>query len=145
MTRTEVRRTIDAPLDEVFRTVSSIERFSEAVPDIVDVEILSETTDGVGTRFRETRLMGGSEAKTEIEVTEYEPNDRVRLVSDSHGTEWDSVFTVRELSGGTELTLVMEARPHTLFAKAAVPLMQGMVKKALEKDMDAVKAYCEQG
>lgn len=143
MTRTEVRRTIDAPLAEVFRTVSSIEHFSRAVPDIVDVEILSESADGVGTRFRETRIMNGSEAKTEIEVTEFEVNERVRLVSDSHGTEWDSVFTVREVAGGTELTLVMEARPHSLFAKAAVPLMKGMVKKALEKDMDAVKAYCE--
>jgi len=69
----------------------------------------------------------------------------MRPVSDRHGAEWDSVFTVREVAGGTELTLGMEARPHSLLAKAAVPLMQGMVKRALEKDVDAVTAYGERG
>ena len=40
MSRTTVRRTIDAPSDFVFRTVAEIENFSTAIPHIVDVEFL---------------------------------------------------------------------------------------------------------
>jgi len=143
MTRTNVTRTIDAPVELVFKTIADINEFSKAIPDIVKVEFLSDAKSGVGTRFRETRIMKGKEAATELEVTEYEDNQRIRIVADTGGTIWDSVFTVAENNGGTELTLVMEARPHTLIAKLTTPLISGMVKKAIENDMNAVKNFCE--
>jgi hypothetical protein len=83
-----VSSSIAAPIDVVFSTVAAINQFSRAIPHIVKVEFLSEVRAGVGTRFGETRLMGGREAATELEVTEW---------------------------------------------------------KALEGDMDSVKAYCERG
>lgn len=138
-----VTRVIDAPADVVFRTVADISHFSEAVPHIVNVEFLSEVRSGVGTRFRETRLMNGREASTELEVTEYVENDRVRIVSEAGGTIWDTVFTVSPAGGGTELTMVMDARPQKLSARLAVPLMLRMVKGAVATDMDAVKTFCE--
>lgn len=141
-TITSVRR-IAAPTERVFSTVADITNFSKAVPHIVKVDFLSEQRVGVGTRFRETRLMNGREASTELEVTEYIEGERIRLVSDSHGTVWDSVFTVVPREQGSELTLVMEARPHKLLAKLTTPLFKGVIAKALEKDMDAVKAWCE--
>ncbi|MGK7312992.1 MAG: SRPBCC family protein [Candidatus Longimicrobiales bacterium M2_2A_002] len=113
MTQTRVKRTIDAPADRVFRVIADIREYSQAQPDIVGVEFLSDRQYGVGTRFREIRRMGKREATTELEVT--------------------------------ELSLVMEARPHRLLARITTPLMAGMLRKALEKDMDAVKAYCESG
>ena len=73
-------RQIDAPIEKVFAAVSDVRNFSEAVPHIVKVEFLTDQKTGVGTRFRETRLMGGKEASTELEVTEYVENDRVRIV-----------------------------------------------------------------
>ena len=143
MSRITSTRTIDAPVDQVFRTVSDIRNYSKAVPDIVTVEMLSDVTSGVGTRFRETRLMRGREATTELEVTECVENDRIRLLADSHGTVWDSEFSVREADGRTELRLVMDARPYELLPKLLNPLMKFFVKKGLEKDVDAVKTYCE--
>ena len=94
MGRTTVSRTIKAPSAAVFETVAQVDNYTKAVPDIVEVEYLSEQHMGVGTRFRETRLMGKRKASTELEVTEYVPNERVRLVSDQGGTIWDTVFTV---------------------------------------------------
>lgn len=145
MTRTVVTRAIDAPVTRVFRTIADIRVFSKAVPDIVAVEFLTECRSGAGTRFRETRQLGAKETTTELEVTEYSENARIRFVSDAGGAEWDSVFTVKEADGGTVLELVMEARPHGLLARIITPLMKGMIRKALEKDMDAVKAFCESG
>ena len=143
MSRTTVRRTIDAPVDFVFGTVSEIDNFSKAVPHIVDVEFLSDVKGGVGSRFRETRLIMGREASTVLEVTEYVENERVRLVSDEGGTVWDSVFTVRPVDAGTELTLVMDASPYTFKSRMLVPIMKLVIRMGLVKDMDAVKQYCE--
>jgi hypothetical protein len=144
MTRTEVSRTIHAPLEKVFDTVAHIERFSEVVPEIVEVELLSDTRRGVGTRFRETRLMGKRRASSVLEVTEYVPNERVRLVSDQGGTLWDTVFTTRPAGqGAVELTMVMDAQAYKLPAKLLIPLIMGIVRKAIGKDLDAVKRHCE--
>ena len=143
MSRTTVRKTIDAPVDFVFRTVSEIDNYSEAIPHIVDVEFISDIRSGVGSRFRETRLMMGREASTVLEVTEYVENERVRLVSDEGGTIWDSIFTVSPVEGGTELTLVMDAAPYTFKSRILVPIMKLAIRMGLVKDMDAVKKYCE--
>lgn len=138
-------RTINAPVDKVFNAVAHIENFSKAVPHIIKVEHLTEAKAGAGARFRETRLMNGREATTELEITEYRPNERVRLVSDAGGTIWDTVFEIRPGDGGTTLTMEMIARPHKFMAKLTTPLIMGLVGKAVEADMDAVKAYCERG
>ena len=147
MTRTRTSRTIDAPVEAVFEAVADIANFSKAVPHIARVEFLTERRVGVGTRFRETRLMRGREATTELEVTEYERNERVRLVSDAGGTVWDSLFTVTPEGDGrsTRLDLVMEAKPYRFMSRLLVPLMKGVVAKAVAADMDAVKAWLEGG
>ncbi len=56
---------------------------------------------------------------------------------------WDTLFEVTPLSDGTELKMTMEARAYQLVAKLLIPLMRGKVQKAVERDMDLVKAYCE--
>jgi carbon monoxide dehydrogenase subunit G len=138
-----VSRTIQAPVEQVFDAVAHIDRFSEVVEDIVRVEYVSEHKRGVGTRFRETRRVHGKEATVELEVAEYVENDRVRIVADDHGTVWDTLFTVARSGEGTVLTMTMDARAHKLLAKLLNPLIRGMVRKAVEKDMDAVKSFCE--
>lgn len=145
MSATTVSRSIAAPPERVFEAVAHIENFSRAVPGIIDVEFLSDARTGVGTRFRETRLMKKRETTTELEVTEYEPPERVRLVSDEGGTIWDTVFTVAPTGTGSDLTMVMDARPHRLLARIVTPLLKGTIAKAIESDMDAIKDYCESG
>ena len=145
MGKTAVSRTIHAPIERVFETIASIENFKQAIPQIVNVEFLTEQRFGVGTKFRETRLMGKRKATVELEVTELVDNQHIRIVSDTHGTVWDTVFTTQPAAdGGVELTMVMDARAYKLLPKMLNPLLSGMIRKAVEKDMDAVKAFCEQ-
>ena len=143
MSRITITKNINAPVETVFKTVADIDSYSKAVPHIVKIEILSDVKSGVGARFRETRLMKGREAATELEVTEYVENEHVRLVADSHGTIWDSIFTVSPANGGVDLKLTMDARAYKLLPKLLNPLIKGMIAKGVESDMDAVKAYCE--
>lgn len=143
MTRFTATRSINAPIDLVFKTISDINNFSKSIPDVINVEFLSDVKSGVGTRFRETRLMKGKEAMTELEVTEFVENDHVRYVTDSHGTVWDTVMSVKAVDDKTDLTLIMDARPHKFMQTMVGPRIKGMISKALEKDMDSVQAYCE--
>lgn len=144
MSRIRVTKSISAPVDIVFNTISDIRQFSEAVPGIVDIEILTDQKIGVGTRFRETRLMNGKETSTELEVTDYSKNEFIRIVAESNGTVWDSLFTVKEQNGKTQLELVMDADSNRLLPKLVNLMMKRVMKNALEKDMEAVRAYCEQ-
>lgn len=137
------QRTIEAGVEEVFDVVAHIENFQKALPHITNVEYLTDQRRGVGTRFRETRMMGKREATTELEVREYEPPNIVRLVSDTGGTVWDTTFRLTGTSAQTVLSMEMDAIPHALMAKLSLPMIGRMVAKAIETDMDAVKAYCE--
>lgn len=145
MAQISLKRTINAPIDKVFQTVADISQFSKAIPHIVKVEFLSEQKSGVGTRFKETRLMKGKEAATELEVAEYIENERVRIVSDTHGTIWDTLFTMTQIDKSVELVMVMEARAYKSLQKLMIPLVMSMIRRAIADDMDAVKKFCENG
>lgn len=70
--------------------------------------------------------------------------DHIRIVSDSHGTIWDSLFSVKKVNKNTELTLVMDANSYKFLPKLLNPVMRYFIKKEIAKDMDAVKMYCKQ-
>ncbi len=141
----QVSREIEAPQAKVFETVACIENYSQAIPGIIDVKFLSEQRQGLGTRFIETRRMGKREASVELVVTEYQPNDLVRIVSDTHGTVWDTTMEITPSDKGTKLTMTMEARAHKWTARLINRMIGGIVQKGLTQDLDEVKAFCEQG
>ena len=87
--------------------------------------------------------MNGRENTMEFDVTESIPNERVRIVNETHGTVWDSVFRVAPSNGHAVLTMRMETRSRRLHQKLLMPLIMLVIRKAVEKDMDAVQAYCE--
>lgn len=144
MTQICLTRTITAPVDVVFRTIADIREFSKVIPEITNVEFLSAQQIGVGTRFRETRLMKGREMHTVLDVTEYVENDRIRMVADSHGTVWDTLFTVTsDQENSTTLQMVMNANSYKLFSRLMNWLMKGLIAKLVANDLDRVKTFCE--
>ena len=144
MTRVTVQRTIDAPINAVFRAVTDIDTLPKVSPEIVGIELLSESRTGAGTRFRETRRMKNKDVVTEIDFTEFVENDRARTIADGGGAVWNTLFTVRPSGGQTELEIEMVARPYRLMPKIMIPIMRGFFKKGMEKYIDAVRNYCEQ-
>jgi carbon monoxide dehydrogenase subunit G len=139
----QIIRSIEAPVDRVFQTVANVRRFTDALPHATDLEFLTESEQGVGTRFRQTRVVNGKESTTELEITEHVENERVRMISDAGGTVWDTVFAVSPDGNQTLLTTTMEARAYKLLPKLMYPFIKGMIAKAIEQDMDLVKGYCE--
>ncbi len=136
-------RTIDASPDRVFRTVADPEEFHRAIPDGVKVEYLTTQRSGVGTKFRATRMNRGKPATFDQEVIEYDPGRHIRMDNTTHGTLWAGRFDVAEKNGQSLLTLTMDSQADRWLARLTTRLIAPMVQKALEKDMDAVKDYCE--
>ena len=143
MTTVKASCEMEAPISIVFEAVSNIEKLPETSPDIVKIEFLSEKRQGLGTQFRETRMMRGKEMLTDLEVTEYEEDKFIRIVTDSHGTIWDTSYSFEPLAAGTQLNMVMDARPHKLIPRIINPLMKGMFRRGIEKYLVDLKAYCE--
>jgi len=136
-------RTINAPPDRVFRTVADPEEFHRAIPDGVKVEYLTAQHSGVGTRFRATRMNRGKPTAFDQEVVEYVPGKHIRMDNETHGTLWIGMFDVAVKDGQSVLTLTMDSRAERWLPRILTRLIAPMVQKALEKDMNAVKTYCE--
>lgn len=136
-------RTIDAELGRVFQVVSDVRNFRQAVPHIIRIEFTTERQAGIGTRFRETRVMHGREHTVELEVAEYVENETVRMIADAGGTRWDTHFTVSQVANGTKLDLRMDISPQTWIARVFNPLIRGMVVRGVESDLASVKDFCE--
>lgn len=144
MSRITVTRKIEAPPDVVFRTVADIREFSKAVTGVVGYEFLSQTLYGLGTRFRLTRVVSGQQTTFDFEIKEFIENSRVKnATDDTRGTVWESLFTVQSSGASSILTMTMEAHCYQWMAKIIVLPLMGVLKHAVEKDMDSVKVFCE--
>jgi uncharacterized protein YndB with AHSA1/START domain len=139
----KVNKIIAAAPEQVFRAVSDPESYAEAIEGVASVELLSELKSGVGARFRQNRLINKKELATEIEVTEFVENSRVRFRSNSSGCQWDTEFAVSTSAWPSELTITMDASAYKLEPTPINLHVMGLVGGAVEKDADALKAFCE--
>lgn len=139
-----VQRQIAADPEHVFAAATEIERFPEANPDVIKVEFITAQRSGVGTRFREFRAMGKKVLVSTLEITEHDPaRRRVRMVTDLHGTVWDTTFEVEAAHEGARFTAQMECRAHKLLPKLLNPLLKGMFRKGMRQHMEHFAAWCE--
>lgn len=143
MTQIKLSCIIEAPVSSVFQTINDNEKYSQAVPDIVGIEYLTEQKSGVGTRFKSIRNMKGKESITELEVTEYIIDKKARMVAESNGVIWDTIFEFEDLSGSTRFTITMMATAKKFLPKIMVTLIKGMIRKNIEGDLENIKSYCE--
>lgn len=143
-----ITKHIKAPLDRVFDVFSDISKAQDRIEGITNIEILSDTKHGLGTRWRETRVLFGREASEEMEISAFEPNQSYEVVAASRGAEYHTIYTFKEQDGGTLVEMVFSGKAVSLSAKLMSPLaflFKGATQKALEADMDALKRICEQG
>ena len=138
---------IAAPIDVTFDVFSDIPNLQERIEGIVKVEVLSEVSQGVGTRWRETRVLFGREATEEMEISAFQPHHSYEVVASSRGFDYHSQYTFAEAEGGTQVGLVFSGKATSLPARLMSPLgalFKKATQQALEADMDQLKALCEQ-
>lgn len=144
MTTVTVETRVNASPDVVFEAVSDIQGMPRTNPDVVRVDFLTEQHQGVGTRFRETRRMGGKEQHFDLEVRGYDAEDRcVRYVTDTHGTTWDTTVTVRPAGDGATVCFAMDCIGSTVFKRLMNGMLRGLYRRGMVKHAGMLKDYCE--
>ena len=138
---------IDAPAESVFDIVADIERLPEVVRAITKMELVTEGPVGVGTRFRETRVVMKREHTEEMEISRFDRPRGYTTLANSCGCRYDSELIVNEKpGGGCELEIRFKATPLNFVAKAMsfmLGFMMNSCKKATEQDLDDIKAVAE--
>lgn len=147
MAKIEVEQRIRAPKPKVFEVFSDFEHVSERIEGIQSLELLTPLPVGVGTKFRETRMMFKKEAVEEMEITQFTPHDSYTVEAHSHGCHYVTTYDFTEEGEETLVKMIFETRPISFFAKIFSPLsalMMGTVKKCLMADMTDLKTHLEQ-
>lgn len=144
-----VRERIHAPPEAVFAAASDFPNAPQRIRGIRKMEMLTQGPVGVGTRFRETRVMWGKEATETMEVVEFQPGRSYTLRAQSCGCEYRTVVSVRPAptGGGSEVTFDFTGTPLTFGARIMAALMGWMMKgacvKAIGQDLGDLKADLE--
>lgn len=137
---------IQAPNAEVFQVFADLPNLSERVQAITGIEMLTPGDVGVGTRFKETRVMFGKEATEVMEVTQFSPPEHIREEARSNGMNYVSDWTFTEDSGMTTVRIEFSGTAQTWLGKGLSLLFSGMagsMKKAFLADMDDLKRFLE--
>ncbi len=144
----EVSRTIAATPARVWALVTDLADSERVIKGITKIERLDDGQGfGIGTRWRETRIMFGREATEEMEVTAIDEGHSYVVEADSKGAHYRSVITVDAADEGTLLTMSFVGEPKGVAAKALAAtlgrMFQGATRKAFEKDVADIAAAVE--
>jgi uncharacterized membrane protein len=137
---------IAAPVPRVFALATDLVQMPQRIADIKRVEVLTPGPVGVGTRFRETRMMFGKEATEEMSFSVFEPDRAYTITCQSCGAVYVSAFEFVHEAGGTRVDMCFDARPVTLMARVMAPLAffaRGMVRRCVQRDLEALKRAAE--
>lgn len=138
---------IDAPTSRVYDLMTDLSGAPERIQGIKSLEVLTEGEFGVGTRFRETRVMFGKEATEEMEIVEVKPGESYTTTAESCGCLYRSTVSVTPEGQGSLLTMTFQGTPQSFMAKvmAAVmgPVMRKSMIKMVDKDLADIKTAAE--
>lgn len=144
----QVKKSVNATKQDVYRGLLDLDSARLWMQGLVRIERLDNGQMHVGSHWKETRKMFGTESTEHFEVVELQEPDKIVLLCDgTKGTtgKGQFVFTYILSSSGdyTEITLNGEIRGLTGFAKLFGKIMAGTFKKACEKDLNALIGYME--
>ncbi len=128
MTTVTIEIDINASPQRTFEVFTDVSRTGEIVNGIEKMEVLTDGPVGVGTRFRETRVMFGKQATEEMEITAFEPGELYVHEAKSHGCHYISTYRFEPAGDGTKVTLTFEGRSLTFLAKLMSGALGWMMK-----------------
>lgn len=137
---------VTAPREVVFDVAADFHNAADNIQGIESLEVLTDGPIGVGTRFRETRVMMGKSATEEMEISVFDPPHSYTVETESCGCHFRCEYRFVGDISGTNVRLTMESSALTLLAKLMSPLsalMMGPMKKCIAADLADLKSVAE--
>ena len=142
-------RRIPATQQEVWDVISDIAGCADHISGIVEVELLTSEPVGVGTRWKETRLLLGRRTSEEMSMTTFEPPLRYVVEAEACGARFVSELRCEpDGEGATMLSMTMKTTPITFLARLMKPiakLTMATSRKMIEQDLEDIFKACTQG
>lgn len=142
-----VSEPVNATPEALFAIASDFRNAAQRISGIKKLEMLTDGPPGVGTRFRETRVMFGKEATETMEVVEFQPGRSYTLAANSCGCEYRMTVSVRPKGSQSEVAMTFDAHPLNFGAKVMSALTSWMAEgacvKAMKQDLADIKAAAE--
>ena len=142
MVRFELSVEIAKPLDEVWEYLIDPENVPEWQASALSSHQISDGKMRVGTHLQDERRVLGRRARSEVEVTEFEPQRLFTL----HGISGPVRFTVRhrleERDGHTRVQVEAEADPSGI-GRLMRPVVEHAASHEIRKDFERLKEKLE--
>lgn len=141
---------IAAPPEAVWRVLTDLDGAAAHLSGVRAIERLPGP-DGyeVGTRWRETRRMLGTEASEEMEVSAIEEGEATEIVSQAPGMRYRTRFELHEVPHGTLLTMSFSGTQETatawsrFVARVTSPLGERVTRKVMAQDLADIAAAAQ--
>ena len=137
---------IEAPTRRVFDLFTDLERATEHVSGIKQVELLTPGRFGLGTRWRETREVFGHLDTVEMEVVAFERDRTYTLSHYKARVRVEIVFSFEPAQAGTRVTITFTLDGAGMPSGLLTPLnwaIAGKVRHVLDQDLADLKQCLE--
>jgi carbon monoxide dehydrogenase subunit G len=134
---------IARPPKHVFEFITDSNNAPKIVPSVQSSVKLTEGPPKVGTRYRETRLMGGKEQQAELEVAEYVKPERYAMRNVTDGIETVYRYRLRPERDGTRIDLVCDIKAAGI-KKLMLPLVALILKREDGAHLQRLKQVLEE-
>ena len=142
----EVARHLPAEPERVFEALTDLDHAAAWMPGLVKIELADGAPVKVGSRWRETRRMFGSDATEEFEVIRVDAPRRLGLRVD--GTKGSSKrgeylfdYSLSPAAGGTDVVLSAQIRGLSGITAFVGRLFVAPYKNACARDLEALSQY----
>ena len=142
-----LHRTVHAPVHQVWAVLTDLDHAQERLSAVSRVQVLTDGPYAVGTRWRETRRIFGSEATEEMWVADNDPLRSTVVEASSGDTVYRTTFTLTPVEAyTTELTMTFTATgPETEGVRRVVSGLLGGIglratRTMMERDLNDIAA-----
>ena len=145
----ETQVTINGSKAAIWAAITNIENAAEIISGIEHIEVVEKPANGlVGLKWRETRLLFGKPATVEKWITDAAENEFYKTRAEQDGFVFLTTKSISESNGGMTLAESHESKPQSIVKKLmSVPMLflfKGVIRKALLRDLNDIKAAVEQ-
>ena len=143
MTGFNMNEWVARPPKEVFDFIAASDNAPKIAPSVKSMVKLTEGPVSVGTRYRETRLMGGKEQQADLEIVEFEPIQKYAMQNVTEGVETVYRYNFQPERDGTRIDLVCEVKAKGI-KKLMLPMIVSILKEEDGDHLQRVKKILEE-
>ena len=134
---------IAAPAAAIFPFLFEGEKRLLWMGALKETESLTEGSPGVGSRWRDVFEDHGQRIELVAELTEFEPNEHLRVRLSGRGFESTSTQELQEADGRTRVSAVIETDYRAVAARLMARVVTRHAQSRLEADLAALKELVE--